>query len=150
MNATSSIPQAGPPETIHRLLYMSSESVPCSRTALCSILDASVRNNALRNVTGLLLYKAGNFLQVLEGAQEAVEGLYQRICGDTRHRQITILLKQDLPKREFPDWSMAFRDLDMEKQRARGYNALLNAGRPATGGFSKEIRVFMRMFESPC
>ena len=133
---------------MHRLLYMSSESFPFSSDSLLSILNPSMKRNAVLDVTGLLLYSSGNFLQVLEGPQTVVEDLYGRIRRDARHRGVTILLQGRIPGREFADWSMGFRNLNLESEKMPGFNPILNRTGPSTASLSKEIRVFVRMFES--
>ena len=80
----------------------------------------------------MLLYKDGNFMQVLEGDEEAVRGLYARIAADPRHGGEITLQEGFAEGRQFPDWSMGFRDLDSPEARADpAYNEFLNA--PLTG-----------------
>jgi hypothetical protein len=40
-------------------------------------LEQSRENNLRLDVTGMLLYKGGNFMQMLEGEKDAVLGLYE-------------------------------------------------------------------------
>jgi hypothetical protein len=61
----------------------------------------------------MLLYKDGNLMQVLEGDGPAVHALYERIAEDPRHRGALVLLDEEQPERQFADWSMAYRDLDV-------------------------------------
>ena len=50
-------------------------------------------------------------MQVLEGEESVVLGLYSRIKRDPRHRGVLTLLQGPVPDRQCPDWSMGFRDL---------------------------------------
>jgi hypothetical protein len=75
---------------------------------LKNLLETSRRHNEACQITGLLLYVYGNFIQLLEGRKEDVLAMVDRIGEDTRHRGMIRLLEADCAKREFPDWSMGF------------------------------------------
>ena len=94
------------------LLYVSSAVHPMSDDELLDILTVSRRNNAPQGVTGILLYKGGNFIQLLEGSKGAVTTLHQKIIRDPRHVQVRTLLTGTLPERQFGDWEMGFTHLD--------------------------------------
>jgi hypothetical protein len=88
----------------------------------------SYENNAKRGVTGMLLYKEGNFMQVLEGDEREVRIVfYEKISADTRHKDIIVLLQGSVAERQFSDWAMGFRDLDsLGVQDIPGYSEFLN------------------------
>ncbi len=114
------------------LVYVSSATRPFSGEDLRALLETCRKNNAELGITGMLLYKDGNFMQVLEGDEEAVRGLYARIAADPRHGGEMILQQGFTEGRQFPDWSMGFRDLDSPEVRAEpGYSEFLNT--PLTG-----------------
>ena len=78
-----------------------------------AILQEAQKHNAENDITGQLIYRAGTFVQFLEGQKDAVERLLGRILLDSsRHENLKVLLKQDLVERVFPDWSMAYKKLD--------------------------------------
>lgn len=80
----------------------------------------------------MLLYKNGNFMQALEGEEQAVLNLYANIFQDERHNGVLTLLQTTLPARQFPNWSMGFRGLNSPEVRSLpGYNEFLNV--PLTG-----------------
>ncbi len=95
-----------------RLVYTSQAIHPFTPEDLFSLLNLAKERNRAADITGLLLYKDGEFLQVLEGDDEAVQSLYQGICRDPRHHHIRLLDLQPIARREFPHWSMGFRRLD--------------------------------------
>lgn len=97
---------------LYSLTYGSSAAVPFSPQDLRELLQRSCAHNARAGITGLLLYRGGNFIQVLEGEELAVRALYGRIAADPRHGGTIVLLQGPIGAREFADWSMAFRDLD--------------------------------------
>lgn len=96
------------------LIYVSTAVYLLSSEELLDILRVSRRNNEVGPVTGLLLYKDGNFMQVLEGPEEAVMNIFGKILRDTRHTDIIVISKEPITVREFADWRMAFLNLDDE------------------------------------
>jgi Sensors of blue-light using FAD len=87
---------------VFSLLYLSQSTIPFSKQDLRELLTKSRENNSQLGITGMLLFKGGNFLQVLEGRQETVMSLYERISRDSRHSQSQLCFKA-LHRREiFP------------------------------------------------
>jgi FAD-dependent sensor of blue light len=109
------------------LVYVSSATQLFSEEDLKALLHQSRGKNARLGLTGLLLYKDGNFMQVLEGAEDAVLGTYAIIQGDPRHHGILELTRQQIQEREFGTWSMGFKNLkDVNLQQTPGYSTFLN------------------------
>ncbi len=100
-----------------QLIYVS-DLVNQNEAELGPILESAVRHNREDGITGMLLYSGGNFLQVLEGERSKVLGTYERICLDPRHRNITVLTEEEVPERQFSNWSMGYKQLG-EKDIAR-------------------------------
>lgn len=96
---------------MYQLIYVSTAVEQMSPDQLRELLSVSRRNNTGDGVTGMLLYHEGSFFQVLEGDEDAVLGVFRRVEQDSRHRMVTVLMEQEVPKRAFGDWSMAFRSL---------------------------------------
>jgi len=94
------------------LIYVSTSVKLLSDEELLDILKVSRENNSGKDITGLLLYKGGNFMQVLEGPDESVEALYKKIEADPRHKDLNVLSREQISTRQFPAWQMAFQDLD--------------------------------------
>jgi len=100
-----------------QLVYSSTELCPFSADQLKVLLEKSRERNQQAGITGMLLYQRGRFLQVLEGEEEAVRTVAARIERDSRHGWISVLHEGTSERREFPDWSMGFRNLDDEPLR---------------------------------
>ena len=62
--------------------------------------------NALEGITGLLIFNGTHFLQIVEGAPQAVDDLMDKLRRDPRHNGIEIRDARDISARSFPDWSM--------------------------------------------
>ena len=108
------------------LIYVSTLVKLLNDEELLDILKASRENNSSKDVTGLLLYKGGNFMQVLEGPDEAVEALYEKIKTDPRHKDVNVLSREQVSARQFPAWEMAFQNLDNpEVKNQPGYSQFL-------------------------
>jgi hypothetical protein len=82
------------------------------QSAIASILASARRNNARHGVTGALLFSDGCFAQVLEGAREDVEQVFETIQCDARHSDVTIMHLHAVEERSFGEWSMAFGGID--------------------------------------
>ena len=91
------------------LVYVSKATIRWSDTDLDQLLEQSRRDNFNADITGLLLFKDGNFMQILEGPKDAVLALLAKIKSDTRHERLMIIFEEERQHREFKDWSMGFR-----------------------------------------
>ena len=94
------------------LIYVSHAADGLKSSDLHDILKKAHEVNANLDITGLLLYKNKRFMQLIEGQEDAVRGLYQKILQDPRHRDLIVLQEDTEPERQFPGWSMAFRNLN--------------------------------------
>lgn len=75
----------------------------------------------------MLLYKEGNFMQFLEGAEDNVRRIYAKISADPRHTGLIKFLEGFEEERQFPEWSMGFRDLNRTGEISEtGYNEIMN------------------------
>ena len=74
---------------------------------LTDILRSAQRNNKPRNVTGALLFDDEYFVQALEGEEADVKAIFDKICKDDRHFQITCIEKTAVKARIFGNWWMA-------------------------------------------
>ena len=109
------------------LTYVSSATQDFSEEDLADLLMLSRGNNERVGITGMLLYKDGNFMQVLEGDREAVLDTKHRIEADRRHKGLLVLLAEERAERAFSQWSMAFRHLhDPQVHSLPGFDEFLN------------------------
>ncbi|MDY6945836.1 MAG: BLUF domain-containing protein [Pseudomonadota bacterium] len=112
---------------MYSLVYVSSASTLFTKQQLTELLQTARERNSAAQITGMLLYKDGNFMQVLEGEESAVKKLFNDISADQRHKGVMILLSGSVQSRTFPDWSMGFRDLrSPELAQLPGFNDFLN------------------------
>jgi hypothetical protein len=97
---------------MHYLIYISSAAKLMEQNELSEILAVSRKNNTIADVTGMLLYSQGTFIQALEGEEEVIKNLYAKIEHDKRHKSVIMLIEGKTDKRTFPNWSMAFLTLN--------------------------------------
>jgi len=111
------------------LVYISTANRHLIDDELLELMASCHRNNKARNVTGMLLYNGMNiFIQALEGDQEVVESLFDTIKQDRRHHDVLCLEKREIQHRDFPDWSMGFRNLaNIKPADVEGFSDFMNA-----------------------
>lgn len=94
-----------------QLIYASSATTPFGEAELTDLLKRARVHNASVGVTGLLLFDQGTFLQVLEGPEDAVRTLYDKIALDRRHDKVLLLFDGPIEERVFDEWKMGFVDV---------------------------------------
>jgi hypothetical protein len=97
---------------IIQLAYVSTAARVMQREDLVQLLERAREINAGKDITGLLLYQGGHFMQVLEGNPDQVRPLFAHIAHDPRHYRISVLFDQEISQRQYADWSMGFQALD--------------------------------------
>ena len=108
-----------------QLIYASQKSDKFSAKDTENILLCSRRNNQLVGITGFIIELPDAFVQVLEGEENDVRDLFERICQDTRHENIRVFITRTADEREFGVWSMGFND-DLEQLQIEDANFLLS------------------------
>jgi hypothetical protein len=102
---------------LRRIVYVSTETNPMSSAALDDLLRRARAKNDLVGVTGMLLYKDGDFLQVIEGPHGTIGDLYRVILRDPRHTNVTTIVDQRISERAFDTWSMGFHRVSCDDLR---------------------------------
>lgn len=98
------------------LVYCSSATHPFSEQELAELLAVSRARNSAHDITGMLLYRGGEFVQILEGSRSDVEALMEKIGRDPRHRDVRVLLEEPLHERRFDEWTMGYQSLVAAEQ----------------------------------
>jgi hypothetical protein len=101
-------------KNLKHILYTSIAVALLSKQELESLLKQARDNNEKADVTGLLLYTKGSFMQVLEGPETSVDDIYDAIKQDTRHKDVVTLFDGPISERHFDQWAMAFNGQDGE------------------------------------
>ncbi len=103
-------------------IYLSSAIGTVTPRELERILQTARFRNEADGVTGMLLFHDGNFMQFLEGPEEAVlRCVHERIEPARQHRGLITLQSRPVTDRDFADWRMAyvpFEQVGEQMQRA--------------------------------
>ncbi len=89
-----------------QVAYVSRAVETFDQARLDRLLRHSRRNNRKLDLTGLLLYENGLFLQVLEGPPNALWRLYKVIEADPSHTEVEKVAERPIREREFGLWRM--------------------------------------------
>ncbi len=73
---------------------------------LDSLVERASIKNKLRNISGVLSYKDGRIIQLIEGETTQLENLYADILHDKRHQEVLTLLDIKDSQRIFLEWGM--------------------------------------------
>lgn len=125
------------------IIYSSVAKSPFGQEDLLELLGAARRKNTSLNITGMLLHVEGSFLQVIEGNEEDIDTLFEKISHDSRHGNIVTIVRESIARRVFSDWSMGFADIKREDmEQASGWNDFLsnpNAERALVPGRAQKL-----------
>ncbi len=76
----------------------------------------------------MLLYKGGNIMQVIEGPEEKVLTLVEKIRRDPRHFGLQVVLRSHNTERRFDQWAMAFyKGVSPAKENLEGMSDFLDS-----------------------
>lgn len=70
------------------------------------IVTVSKENNTATDITGVLFYHQGRFLQIIEGEEETLRALAKQIEADKRHKNFQYLIDTEEKERGFGGWKM--------------------------------------------
>jgi len=111
------------------VIYASRATKPFTPSDLDALLLKARQRNEQDNISGLLLYDHGSFLQVLEGDDAVVDATVARIRTDPRHGNILLLKRGPIDKRSFGEWRMGFLEASAaSKQMLTGFSDFLRGG----------------------
>ncbi len=97
---------------LHSLMYSSIANDGISKANIEAMLLNARHNNEQHNITGLLLYHDGAFLQVLEGDRRTISNLFEKkLMRDSRHKSVTLFHDEKIDHRKFRYWNLAYSDL---------------------------------------
>lgn len=131
------------------LVYVSFASQAMNDDELKGLLQECRTKNQAKDITGMLLYRGGFFIQALEGEAEVVNALYERIGQDARHRGVLKVTSEPIEKRSFSSWAMGFNKLaDQPPELMEGYTDFLSS--PNTAFFTDQpnrAQVLLKSFQ---
>jgi hypothetical protein len=138
--------------TLRQLCYISTATHELSNEELNELLVVSRRNNQYRQITGVLLYKAMSFVQIVEGPDDALKELLYTLTLDSRHKGIIVMFNKEIPQREFSSWTLAsrfpLRNSDADDRYANNdFSNYLDAPNGVDQPLSRYVQILLRRFE---
>ncbi|VXB39461.1 BLUF domain-containing protein [Nocardioides sp. AX2bis] len=115
------------------LTYVSSARTLWTEAELDGLLGAARAWNEPRGLTGMLLYSGGNFMQAVEGPDDEVSQVFDRISADRRHRGLLVVMDDQVEERAFPGWTMGYRRKDAGALGLDGHTDFLRDPSGAAG-----------------
>lgn len=103
--------RATEPVTLKAIGYVSRAAAPVESDELAALEYEARMNNRATDITGLLVFDDGYYVQVLEGPVDAVDATLERIRWDPRHEELEQVLDTPISERSFARWAMASIDL---------------------------------------
>ena len=97
---------------MYQLIYISSSTKNLAREEFLELVAQSQLKNDAMGITGVLMFKDGNFMQVLEGEQELIAKLYSAIKVEPRHTLVSIIQEGPISLREYQGWSSTYFNSD--------------------------------------
>lgn len=95
--------------SLHQISYQSTARQFLTDDDLQDLLAKARVYNAAHHISGMLLCRGGQFVQVLEGEEAVLRALYEKIKVDPRHSDLRLLVDEPLAQRQFGLWTMAYR-----------------------------------------
>lgn len=128
-----------------RLMYASRSVNAIDSKTLDNILEQSRNHNQAHGITGVLCSsEAGNvYLQILEGARDEINRLYNTIVKDPRHTDVMLLDYEEITERKFASWRMGRIDL----ARVNPSTLLRFSERPVLDPFSLSAKPALALLE---
>ncbi len=97
-----------------QLIYVSSRTSASGKQDIRAILSEAKEHNEALNIKGVLVVLPLNFFQVLEGPEQCVRSLMNKIVADERHYDVRVLSEELIPDYEFGHWTMVSCELNEE------------------------------------
>lgn len=95
---------------LYTLTYLSRALRRFSVRDLRALAHEAARFNRAHEITGVLFFGGGHFVQRLEGPENELLALMARIQQDERHELLSLVDHHPLAERLFPEWGMALVD----------------------------------------
>lgn len=110
------------------LVYASAAQQDMSESDLENLLAQSRVNNEKTGITGMMLYDGGKFIQAIEGNEDAIDALYEKIKKDKRNTDQIVIERTQVSERIFESWSMGYRRIKAaNRHEIDGYSDIFDS-----------------------
>jgi hypothetical protein len=130
---------------LYTICYISRAADSLTDDYIDELLKYSSRYNNQEKINGILIYNDRNFLQVLEGNEDAIKVLYHKIAVDDRHDYVLEIFKGTVDYPIFLNYNCKFNLIDskMEIASFKEYLRRNNIGRENDGQITKMLEPFL-------
>jgi hypothetical protein len=130
---------------LRTLVYASTAHLWVDESDLKKILDNARDYNEKKDLTGVLIYEDGNFLQTIEGPPKEIDLVFEKILSSQKHFDIQVILDTPILNRSFPNWSMGFIEMPRDSSLRLSANQwkFLNAW-----PYRKDIHIGAKMIQN--
>ncbi len=98
------------------ICYISSADKKLGQNELNQLFNNAKINNSKFDISGILIHQDGNFLQILEGENEKIDEVYQRIKLDNRHSNILQIINHPITSSIFEGYQTGFSIVNNNKK----------------------------------
>ncbi len=106
--------------------YVSTITPDLSDVDIHKLMEFVKLKNNILNITGILIYSEGNFFQVLEGKQEVIKSIFEKIEKDPRHYNIIKMLDKEIKNNSFSEYHSPFTAISGHYSQAELHQFLKN------------------------
>ncbi len=92
------------------IMYKSIPDKGIKKSEFQELLQNSQERNQMHHITGYIFLSKTKIVQLIEGDDEVIDALYNRIKNDTRHTDVSMILDKEIEKRTMMNWNMAILD----------------------------------------
>lgn len=115
-------------DNLIRVIYVCSTTSGINEHEVLRLLKQARIANRKQDVSGMLLYIGGFFLQTLEGEPAMVDAVSGTIFRDKPRMRLTQIARESIAEREFSEWTMGFATVDpLEAGRLLGDEGLFGS-----------------------
>ncbi|MEO8545075.1 MAG: BLUF domain-containing protein [Burkholderiaceae bacterium] len=124
---------SSPAPPLFTLLYVSALAPSAQLSDVADIAKKGRPRNQQDGISGLLVFDGCSFVQLVEGPQDAIAALLERLTLDTRHTDIDVLIFEHTGgERRFWGWDLGYHFADDE-----GYELALLRGLSSAEALAK-------------
>lgn len=91
-----------------RLIYTGTARPDTAKAAVLALVDKASAFSRATQISGLLVVNGQHFVQVLEGEEEAVFALFERLATDPSHDGLLVIGNEEIAARAFMGWDFCF------------------------------------------
>ena len=99
------------------LIYRSQLNLSHPSSELRELVERAKFRNSKLGITGVLLSRGSEILQILEGSEESVVKQFHKIRDDKRHSGVVELMRDYGPRRRFENVGMLLFDLQIQSAK---------------------------------